>query len=152
HLPAARQGGEGYAVPVEAPPAARYMLKTYHLPTIERKRRMAFLSKLELHDILPAFQAVPLTVIDQSLTLLDGTAVPVGGDLAPFVDGETVECLLNEGWDPPPDARLRLAAQLCSAVTVLESGGLAHGDLAMSNVMVIGAEDALELRFIDFDG
>ena len=153
HLPAARQGGEGYAAPVATSQGERYMLKTYHLPTIERKQRITFLSRLELRDLLPVFEAVPSAVIDDALTTPDGTSVAVAGYVAPFVDGETVEGLLNEGWDPPLPARLRLAAQLCSAVEVLESGGLAHADLSMSNVMIIDAGAAVpELRFIDFDG
>lgn len=153
HLPAARQGGEGYAAPVLGPTGERYMLKTYHLPSRERKERMTFLTALKLNDLLPAFKAAPVGVVSGSVTPPSGMSIGVEGYLAPFIDGETLEALLNDEWDPDPPERIFLAAQLCSAIQVLESGGLVHADLAMSNVMVMDADtDVPELRLIDFDG
>jgi hypothetical protein len=77
----------------------------------------------------------------------------VEGYLAPLVEGETLESLFNDGWDPPPALRLRMAALVCSSVEVLEAGELVHADLSMSNVMVIdhGTVEP-DLRLIDFDG
>ena len=70
HLPAARQGGEGFAVPVRRRDG-RHIIKTYHLPSAERRERVAFLAALKLHELLPCFHAVP------SAPLFGQLAVPL---------------------------------------------------------------------------
>ncbi len=152
HLPAAREGGEGYAVPVEHA-GKRFMLKSYFLPTVERKQRATFISALALHELLPTFQAAPLRVIDGKLSASQADSIDIAGYLAPLVDGETFEGLINDQIELSPRARIRLAAQLCGTARVLERNHIAHGDLAMSNVMVTDVSSGTpNLRFIDFDG
>lgn len=153
HLPAAREGGEGYAVPVTRA-NRRFMLKSYFLPTEQRKRRTSFLSALALHQVLPTLAGAPECEIDAELTPTAHSSVSLRGYLAALVQGDTFEALLNEQFDPDIKARLHLARQLCGTVRVLEKNHLAHGDLAMSNVMLTDTDSAgrPNLKLIDFDG
>jgi hypothetical protein len=157
-LPAARAGGEGYAIPVvHAESNRRFILKTYHLPSPERKTRITFLSSLPLQRLFPTLVAAPAIVVEKDFELPGAAGannlVRIEGYLAELIEGETFAELIGGGWDPPFDLRLRLAAQLCNSVRVLEGGGLVHGDLSSNNIMVAAPESvqpALEL--IDFDG
>jgi serine/threonine protein kinase len=153
-LPAARQGGEGYAVPLVGKRSGRCILKSYHLPTPQRTRRIIFLSALHLAELLPAFEGVPTSPVMTTIKLEGrGESFDIHGYLAPFVTGETFEELLQSGWTPTAESRLRIAAQLCHAVRVLEAGHLAHGDLSMANIMISDFDQPRpSLRLIDFDG
>jgi hypothetical protein len=152
HLPAAREGGEGYAVPVLRA-NKRHMLKSYFLPTHERNWRTTFLSTLRLGEVLPTLEAAPHSVIDARLPQAPSGEIAITGYLAPLIEGETFESLLNEQYTPERKARLALARQLCGTIRVLESSYVAHGDLAMSNVMITDiATGKPNLKLIDFDG
>ena len=152
HLPAAREGGEGYAVPVKNS-AGRFMLKSYFLPTEQRSQRATFISALELHEILPTLEAAPQSVISGELSPPGQESLSIAGYLAPFIEGETFESVLNESHDLALKERVQLARQLCGTIRVLEANHIAHGDLAMSNVMITNFNGGTpSLRLIDFDG
>jgi hypothetical protein len=152
HLPAAREGGEGYAVPVQCR-GARCMLKTYVLPSEQRRLRARFLADVRLDEVFPCFEAAPKTAIVGTIEDPSAGRIEVEGHLATFVEGETLESLLTDNFDPPAVIRCALAGQLCTAVRLLESAQLVHGDLAMNNIMITGLEAQVPtLRLIDFDG
>jgi hypothetical protein len=158
HLPAARAGGEGYAIPVvDVSSGRRHVLKTYHLPTPERRTRMTFLSLLPLEDIFQTFAAAPGVVVEKDFEFTSaGGAVNtarIEGYLASLIEGETFAELICSGWDPAPDVRMRLAAQLCNSVRVLEGGGLVHGDLSAANMMIEAhGSGEPRIQLIDYDG
>lgn len=152
-------GGEGYVVTVRhGKTGEQLVLKVYRLPSLERETRMRFLSRLSLHELLPAFAAVPRTVVKDvvALPLGDGGAlqdVLLEGVLATRINGDGLATLYLDGWDPPLDTRVALAVDLCNAVRVLSHVSIAHGDLSANNVLIEGArEDRPQVRLIDFDG
>jgi hypothetical protein len=146
--------GEGYTVlATDLADMSRMAMKLYHQPSPERFSRIAFLERLELDKALPAFAGAPRGPFSIDCVIDGGTPVHLAGHLAPFVDGEPLSALREDGWDPTREVRLRLASQLAQMVRVLEAAGLVHGDMSGDNVMITAFEgpDA-EARLIDFDG
>jgi len=154
--PAAWAGGEGYAAPVRVAGGEPHFLKIFRLPTSERRQRAAFLSALALGR-LPLrqrlFEAAPTRTVCASIDVPDEGNIVIEGHLAPSIQGNRFDTLMQECWEGSIEARVGLARQLCAAIEVLEGGGLTHGDLSAGNVMVVGATGPRpELRLIDFDG
>lgn len=153
HLPAARQGGEGFAIPLrDDAEGVAYILKAFHLPTPERRQRVVFLASLDLSTVLSTFEAVPRFAAGGEVPAPNGKGtVPLEGYLCAHIDGDTFVDLLAADWDADTEDRCRLAAQLCCAIQVLEHGEIVHGDLSQGNLMVTSGSPPL-LRIIDFDG
>lgn len=164
-----RAGGEGYVAPVVVEsagpgqgsfaPGEKLMLKVYKQPSPERRERVGFLSSIGLRELLPVFFAAPCAAVTDVIAgpRSGGDAAPevlVEGLLCPYVDGQGFnELLARDEWDAPTEARCSIALQVCNAVRVLEGGGLAHGDLSATNLMITGLGGAWpEARLIDYDG
>jgi len=154
---AASVGSEGVAAPILLG-KQRCMLKMYYLPSEERHRRINFLCKLQLGNLLPAFAAAPSRVARGTLHVkVDSKAEPkplsVEGYLAPFVAGETLELLVEKGEDVSTESRVKVAVDLCCAVEVLEAADLVHGDLQPRNLIIKDWNSTSpQLHLIDFDG
>lgn len=164
-LPASYKGGEGYAVALEeyaqpghgqppSPPIARHILKTFFLPGAERNARVTFLTGLRLAELMPVFAAAPARSVSGNATPREAVKpVHIEGYIAPYLPGKRLDSLWEEGWDPPREARIRLAAQLIEAVRILEAGSIAHADLSPGNILVLETTSSNpHLRLIDFDG
>ena len=154
-LPMMPSGVEGILAPILIEDQ-RYALKLFRKPSAERRRRMQFLTKLQLHEYHHAFDAAPRGVVKGQLTI-PGSSDPVGveGYLAKFIAAETLDTLVEEeNWDKySSEVRLSFAAQLCMAVQILEAANLVHGDLQPRNILLSKeVPKHSELRLIDFDG
>lgn len=142
----------------------RHALKLLLLPSPLRMRRIAFLERLKLHEIgLPTLAAAPLVSCHGILDSADFGVSPQSplellGYISAFVEGgQQLKELMspsNPRWDAlSRPARIRLAAQLASAVLALERSHLAHSDLQPGNLLLTHLDSAEpQLWLIDFDG
>lgn len=127
-------GGQGKAelVTLSSDPSVNLVAK--HLPlSKDTKSRVAELIKLNLPAFSP-FLAAPVAYTSRRDELIH---------LAPFAEGHD---LLSDNRTLPEN--MELAYHLSCLLTILEEQGVAHGDLAPSNIMI---SPAGEVYLIDFD-
>jgi len=129
------QGGQGYAeqVALASDPSIGLVLK--HLPTDKKiKRRIKHLVDQNL-SLLSPFLAAPMAA------KLEGTKELL--HLAPFAIGHD---LLSDNRTLPEN--YEIAYLLMCLFTILEENGIAHGDIAPSNIIISAKGD---VYLIDFD-
>jgi hypothetical protein len=157
-VPAGAGGSEGYVAWVRFR-GQRWALKLLKQQSPVRQKRMAFLSELRLYDLLPVFAAAPFAAVS-GIVQPKGkpTQIAINGHLSRFVYGRTLAALMSStatqpSWaEFPLESRVRMAAELAGAVTVLERVGLAHGDLKPQNLIVEEEPGQTPgLRLVDYD-
>lgn len=109
--------------------------KQYRHPTLDRKLTAARL-KQEVRGMVRARKMGALTPVLYAVDLLDATIS------MEKVAGSTVKALLHSGSLAGKDLE-RVLRQIGEAVAVLHDGGMVHGDLTTSNLMVRSRDNAL---------
>jgi serine/threonine protein kinase/TPR repeat protein len=67
-----------------------------------------------------------------------------------FIDGETVEALMQREGAVPTLVALEIAAQVARALAAAEKPGLVHRDIKPSNLMLVRDDGELTVKVIDF--
>lgn len=67
-----------------------------------------------------------------------------------YIRGETVEHYLNEKGPMPPAFAVRVAIQVCRALSAAEKEGLVHRDIKPANLMITESEEDMRVKVIDF--
>lgn len=136
-------GGQGAAFLVEEVTAQRRFIAkvlTQEFATPAEEKRLKALLRLKLPTRSPAFCA-PMTRLAPECGV---------GSIQPFAPGVALSTLLDQSVLGLLDA-LTVALVLSQAVAMLDTIGVAHGDLAPSNVIVDRQPDHFEVYLIDFE-
>jgi len=67
-----------------------------------------------------------------------------------YIRGETVEHYLNEKGPMAPALAVRVAIQVCRALSAAEKEGLVHRDIKPANLMLTESDEDLRVKVIDF--
>lgn len=137
-------GGQGVILDaLELKTNERPVLKVYYpnVATPDACTRLDALIALNLSARSPALCA-PIARLASGYGLV--------GAVQPRAQGEPLEDLLQSGTCGLPEA-VGIGIALCRALMVLDDLGVAHGDLAASNILVKLVGDYYEISLLDFD-
>lgn len=67
-----------------------------------------------------------------------------------YIDGRSLQQLLAKNEPLPPRYAMGIVEQIAEALSCAHANGLVHRDLKPSNVMIVGDENSLSVKIIDF--
>lgn len=136
------EGGQGEVFEaLSHPSGVPFILKTYH-PSFETRETFARIDALVRYNLSYRSPALcgPLTTLGRGKL----------GVIMPKAHGDSLDTIFQTNTFGLMDA-LGVSAALCRALSVTEQLGIAHGDLAPSNVMARKVGDLWHVCLIDFD-